>query len=107
MKRFSIGLAVLLLAIGFAAFTPNKAAHKSFTYTYKYNGTSVADENDRTKYVLSSSTSGCEDIEDDMICQLQSNYAPDGSNHPNFPSGSYSVRLDTDNNGISLWQPEP
>ncbi len=105
MKRFSIGLIAVLLAIGFAAFTtPQKVAKKTFSYVYKFTGNSTAGENTAANYVLSSSQAGCDDDTPDMVCVIESSYAPDGNNNPQFPSG-----VDVRNNlniTIKHWQPE-
>jgi hypothetical protein len=105
MKRFSIGLAAVIMAFGFAAFTtPKQVAKKTDTYTYKYTGTAVSGENDKDNYGPFVSEGSCSDIQDDMVCVIETSYAPGTGGHPAFPP-SEDVR-DDDNVTITFWQPE-
>lgn len=105
MKRFSIGLVAVILGIGFAAFTtPQKTTHKTFSYVYKFTGTSTAGENTASNYVLSASQAGCDNAAPEMVCVIETSFAPDGNNNPQFPSG-----VDVHNNAnitVKHWQPE-
>ena len=108
MKKFGIGLIVIAMASVFAAFTtPHKA--KSFTYKYQYIGTSAAaqDENLATNYVSAGSPSGCDDDHQEMVCFIETDYAPDGNNNPQFPGGSLDVRNSSTEVTIDHWKPEP
>ncbi len=104
MKRFSLGLAVLLMAIGFAAFTtPQKAKHKRTGYDYLYTESSNTNSTDPSKYILSESAEGCDHVSD-VICMINAPFPPDEDDHPTFTQGTDPL----DNSvGISVtfWKP--
>ena len=105
MKRFSIGLVAVLMALGFAAFTTaKKVTHKGTTYFYRYNGIAPSGENTATNYSLGSSQTGCNDLVHDMVCVIETSYAPDGSGNPQFPT-PVDVRNDG-NIAVQHWKPE-
>jgi hypothetical protein len=108
MKRISIGLVAIIMAMSFAAFTPaHKAAHKTFAYSYLYTGGSAANQNNPLLYVESSETEGCDNDNREMICVFESNYAPDNAHHPILPTTTgYTIEGDTDNNLVTFKQPE-
>ena len=86
MKKISIGLFTLVMAIGFAAFTTPKKAAKTFNYSYIYTGTTVAGEEVAANYTQGTSQSTCNDNVPDLVCIISTTYAPDMNDHPQFPS---------------------
>lgn len=104
MKKFSIGLVAVLMAIGFAAFTqPQKLAHKKNSYSYRFTESTNANRTDPSKYILSESADGCNTYSE-VICLIDAPFAPDMNNHPTFSSGTDPL---SNNVGItvSYWKP--
>jgi hypothetical protein len=105
MKKISIGLLTLIMAIGFAAFTTPQKAKKVFNYTYHYNGATLVGENMPSNYSLSSSQTGCNDNAQELVCVISTSYAPDGNGFPQFPS-SEDIRND-ENVSIEHFKAQP
>jgi hypothetical protein len=89
MKKISIGLFTLIMAIGFAAFTTAKTApaKKLDTNFYRYTPATVADPTDPEQYVWVEFATGCETGEDE-ICIINSPGPSGEGEHPEFTKGN-------------------
>ncbi|MGC4102464.1 hypothetical protein [Ferruginibacter sp.] len=105
MKKMFFGIAALMLAAGFAAFTTAPKV-TTLQYTYKYTGSAVTGENLAANYIAASSTNDCNDDAPEMVCFIETSFAPDVNNHPQFPGGTLNVRSSSQVI-IDHWKVEP
>jgi len=91
MKKISIGLFTLIMAIGFAAFTTPKAAavKKAFTNYYRYGPLEApnADFKDPAQYEWVEFATGCEG-EAEEICIINAPGPTGTGEHPEFTKGN-------------------
>ncbi|MGG9964083.1 hypothetical protein [Ferruginibacter sp. SUN106] len=90
MKRFSIGLVAVLMAIGFAAFTTPKQVVATTTtnnlYRYMPNALSP-DPTDPAQYVYTANADNCTEGNDE-ICIISSPGSAATGAHPTFTKGN-------------------
>lgn len=89
MKRFSIGLVAVLMAIGFAAFTTPKTAiqKKTGLNLYRYND-NATDIKNPLNYVWVSSMSGQCSGAAEIVCIIEAPGNAGSGEHPDFTNGT-------------------
>ena len=90
MKRFSIGLVAVLMALGFAAFTsPQKSTlhKKAYANWYRYTQPTAVGIADPGNYVFTTSLSGCGE-DNNLVCIIETTGSTSMGGHPDFLSGT-------------------
>ena len=87
MKKISIGLMTLIMAIGFAAFTTPKSAPAKtlFNNWYEYMPGSTPDPTDPDQYVYVTTIDDCHG--NDRVCVISSPGPSGTGQHPTFTKG--------------------
>ncbi len=90
MKKFSIGLAAIILAISAVAFTEVRKPAKASTFynNYRYNGTTNAGMKDPVNYTWTDELTGCSDFEEEVVCIISSPGPSGLDEHPVFEEGT-------------------
>lgn len=103
MKRFSISVTAVVMAIAFAAFTmPKKAGVNLTNNNYRYMLSSNTGDTDPSNYVWTSDLSGC--TGSDVVCIISSP-GPSGTGaHPSFPLGTNPY---SNSQGVSVVSQKP
>ena len=103
MKRFSISITAVIMAIAFAAFTMPKQAEVSPTNNnYRYMLSTNSGDTNPNNYVWTTDLSGCAGSE--VVCIISSP-GPSGTGaHPSFLSGTDPY---SNNQGVSVVSQKP
>ena len=103
MKRFSISVTAVIMAIAFAAFTlPKKAEVKRTDNFYRYTLSTNTGDTDPNNYVWTSSSMDCGGSKG--VCLLRSP-GPSGTGaHPSFPLGTDPY---SNSQGVSVVSQKP
>jgi hypothetical protein len=103
MKRFSISVTAVIMAIAFAAFTmPEKAEVRPTNNTYRYTlSTNMGDDNP-SNYVWTNDLTGCSGSQ--VVCIISSPGPTGAGAHPSFPLGTDPY---SNNQGVSVVSQKP
>lgn len=103
MKRFSISVTAVIMAIAFAAFTmPKKAEVRSTNNNYRYSLSTNTGDTNPSNYVWTTDLSGCSGS--DVVCIISSP-GPSGTGaHPSFPLGTNPY---SNSQGVSVVSQKP